>query len=49
MRLNVSLEWGWALWGEVVLFDPGCQWLGEVGVVAAGVLELAGGVDECGG
>jgi hypothetical protein len=39
----------WLTWGEVVLVEPACQWLGEASVVAAGVLELAGGVDEGGG
>ncbi len=23
LRLDVSLDWSWALWGEVVLVDPG--------------------------
>ena len=36
-------------WGEVVLVDPGCQWSGEVRVVAAGSLQLVGSVDECSG
>ena len=49
LRLDVSLDWSWALWGEVVLIDPGHQRLGEECVVAAGVVEVVGGVDEGGG
>ena len=49
MWLDVPLRWSGLSWGEVVLVDPGCQWSGEAGMVAAGVLELAGGVDESSG
>jgi hypothetical protein len=42
---------GWcrALRGEVVFLHPGGEWFGEQAVVAAGVVEVVGGVDECGG
>lgn len=46
MWLDVLPGCGGPSWGEVVLVDPGSQWRGEVGVVAAGAFELAGGVDE---
>lgn len=36
-------------WGEVVLVDPGGEGFGEGSVVAAGVVEVLGGVDEGGG
>lgn len=44
--LDVLLGCGGPMRGEVVLVDPGGQWSGEVGVVAAGAFELVGGVDE---
>lgn len=44
--LDVLLGCGGRTWGEVVLVDPGGQWSGEAGVVAAGAFELVGGVDE---
>ena len=34
---------------EVVLADPGGEGFGEECVVSAGVVEVVGGVDECGG
>jgi hypothetical protein len=37
------------LWGEVVLPDPGGEWLGEGSLVTAGVVEAVGCVDEGGG
>lgn len=46
MWCDVLLRCGGPRWGEVVLVDPGGQWSGEVGVVAAGAFELVGGVDE---
>lgn len=41
---------GWcrALRGEVVFLHPGGEGFGEECVVAAGVVEVVGGVDECG-
>ena len=36
-------------WGEVVLVDPRGEGFGEGSVVAAGVVEVVGGVDEGGG
>lgn len=41
-------SWGWSLRGEVVLVDPCREWFGEGSVVTAGVVEVVGGVDECG-
>lgn len=29
MRLDLSPDWSWALWCEVVLVDPGGEWFGE--------------------
>ena len=49
MRLDLSPDWSWELWCEVVLVDPGGEWFGEECVVAAGVVEVVGGVDEGGG
>lgn len=34
---------------DVVIVDPGGEWPGEECVLAAGVVEVVGGVDECGG
>lgn len=42
-------SWGWSSWGEVVFVDPCGEWFGEECVVAAGVVEVLSGVDECGG
>ena len=36
-------------WGEVALVDPCGEWFGEGSLVAAGVMEVVGGVDELGG
>ncbi len=44
-----TLGRGGVLWGEVVLVDPVGEWFGEESVVAAGVVEVVGGVDEGGG
>ena len=38
-----------SLWGEVVLPDPGGEWLGEGSLVTAGAVEVLGCVDEGGG
>ncbi len=44
-----TLGRGGVLWGEVMLVDPVGEWFGEECVVAAGVVEVVGGVDERGG
>lgn len=36
-------------WDEIMVVDPCGEWFGEGSVVAAGVVEVAGGVDESGG
>ena len=45
-RLGGGRRWPW---GEVVLVDPGGEKFGEGSMVAAGVVEVLGGVDEGGG